>query len=745
MTINATPLASASSNAKQNSNVDALAEQGALAFYRPQTNEMVFVSADSATAFENECRRMDSLVFELRQAKEEQLRATDFLLGLQADLLHPAKKFDHKHTEMAQAEKRLQEAAAVLEAAQKKLEAEIKPLGELDSTGDKLMELIPVWGRRVGVQNKKVGPLDSDDNAHAWTRKWTYVRSEKVASHMRSYKLNAGEKQAVTGAPSSSVLNNGKIDVPKLMGQLKTFEAAGKLAEWQGAKGTLAGKLNLSIQNCLQDWASSMNQGNTNLELTPEVQVLRYFAGAGLQGEWKPKEGKVALRANARGEFMVAEGKIKAAMCLPDVLGMEWSYVGPKSGTLYKVGLIRTTGEVELSALVGASIVGELDATIEYTDMMKGRVGMKGSRRSDSKAQFMKERAVDVGKKARDGAAVTLQGDAFAGAKAGGSIKLTLQWNSPESKGFENLATVGPLLMGQAGAGIGGQLSITFVGGKFRFIAMASACLGPGLRGKLELEVDFMKAFEMCKFLSHALNAVGFERLEILGKAAFEAWRDLSMLAIQTGEELVAIAKRAQDAFDEEIDALIRTYERESARVQLMNRVLSKPRMLDFAPPETKGMILYQLTRHSWMTKTVFAGENQGINLDTLKRRKDAVFVVCKKARNKAEFRNIMQHMSERGTKLPGAWEAQFAHVKRFMDMGIDTADMDRQVQERYDQLSASVLDSAYQRLYDEPVVGYAFVDNDLPQYAFNGQAGSHMGHLAYGGFDPSNASQVIA
>ena len=112
---------------------------------------------------------------------------------------------------------------------------------------------------------------------------------------------------------------------------------------------------------------------------------------------------------------------------------------------------------------------------------------------------------------------------------------------------------------------------------------------------------------------------------------------------------------------------------------------------------------------------------------------------MCRKARSKRELENIMQHMSRRGTKLAEPWTASFDHVKRFMNMGVDTADMDRQVQSYYQNLPTdfSPLDRLYASLYDEPIVGYAFVDNDQPAYAMNGLSGSDRRYFASGGFEP--------
>jgi hypothetical protein len=734
------PIAQATTNSRSGSQVDVPLDQGAALFYRPQTNEFWFVPPESTHEFETECKNFGKLIFDFRAAKEHQLQMADELLQVQRTLLNPSAKFNLPPRAIESATAKLEAAEKAVETQQKKLEAEIKPLGELDATGDKIMELIPIAQRRTAAGGGTTAGLNRDPKQFAWNKKWTYVRADKVKSHFRGYKLSPREKVDAAGKPVNTVVENGKINTKKLGEQLRAFEATGKLAEWKKT-GLLWEHGNAVISESLNSWAQGINQGNSHFEIKPEVQLLRYFAGAGLQSEWKPFEGKVALRGNVRGEFMLAEGKFTAACYFPTRAGFMWELTGPKSGKVHKIGLMRFGARLELFGLVGASAVAELDVTVEYRDAVKGLAGMRGAKRTEP----LKSQVLDVSKKARDGASVNAGGDLFVGARAGGSVLGAIEWNSPESKEFEDLAKVGPLLAGQLGAGIGGHVTVTYAQGKFRFQISAEACLGAGARGKLELEVDVGKVFEFFKYLSHALYATGYEFMVIIEKAAFEAWRDLSFWVIKTGGEVEAEVRQVGNNLIRNINQLIDQLEREADRVWLMDKVLKRPRVLDFAPPETKGMILYQLTRHSWMSNTVFASENQGLNVDTMKRRKDAVMIVCRKARSKREFENMMQHMSKRGAKVAEPWTASFDHVKRFMNMGVDTADMDSQVQSYYQSLATefSPLDTMYASLYDEPVVGYAFVDNDHPAYAMNGIRGSDERYFAMGGFDPGPVEPV--
>ncbi|WP_449466713.1 hypothetical protein [Stenotrophomonas humi] len=173
----------------------------------------------------------------------------------------------------------------------------------------------------------------------------------------------------------------------------------------------------------------------------------------------------------------------------------------------------------------------------------------------------------------------------------------------------------------------------------------------------------------------------------------------------------------------------------EHLRGHLTEKVLVNPKALEYAPPETKGMILFQLTRHGSLAK-VNPQNYDFASLDTLGRRKRAVLTLCRKARSRAEFRNICQHMTADGSKDPAGWQENYAHLRRFLGQGIDLRDMDEQLRDFEFNLTAM-----YDRLYDEPVLGYPFVDNNQHIYLARVQSGDHEGYLVAGGYDPGPAT----
>jgi hypothetical protein len=461
----------------------------------------------------------------------------------------------------------------------------------------------------------------------------------------------------------------------------------------------------------------------------------------------------MAVRANASAEFAIAEGKFTAACYWPGQAGHMLELTGPKTGKVYKAGLVRGALELELFGIAGASASAQLGVTVDYTDAVKGLVGMRG--RPGAKA--ISNRAVNVSKKVRDGADVDGAVDLFAGARASGSVKGKFDWNSPEAKEFKTVAEIGPGGQVQAGAGLSASFQITFAGGKFRFLCAASVCLGVGAGGKLEFEVDAGKTLEFSKYVAYMLYAVGYEYTGIFIGDAYDLLTNLGVWAVKEGKELEAALDHYATALKLETaqvvfqiaEKLRQDFEKESERIALMNRVLADPMALEYATPEAKGMILYQLTRHDFhsvagaasIPSNTDASDYLPWRAEFVGRRKRAIVTACKKIRSKAEFRNVMQHMTADGSVDAKGWQANFTHVKAFLDMGADSQDLDKQVNDYMGDLamldSGTALQSLYSQLYDAPVLGYPFVDNTEPVYMARVDAGDHEGYLVAGGYNP--------
>lgn len=739
-----TPLGDARTNCRRGSCVEVEVENGGALFYRPETHELLVVPGSDQAAFEGECRLLDKLAFDLSSAKEAFQIAQDAWIAAEQAACGPRRTCPANPNDLFDAQARVDQAQAEVEQAQRALNEEFEPLGQLTDADTRLYEIIPVLLR--GSPRDGAGTA-AQRNGHTWARKWTYVRSEKVRNHFRGYQLNAEEQSIYQPLPEAG--GDGpdaarrNIDWNKVREDINSLETSVKWRkELEPVQGVMLEDANAAIRRTLQGWAQGVNSGNEGTRIEPQFQLLRYFAGAGIQTNWDPKKGNVALRADARGEFSIAEGKFSAAAYLPNQAGWMLAMTGPRSGNVHEIGQLRFGLAFELSGLAGASACGQLGVQVDYTSAMAGQAAMRG--KPADRRRNVRQRVVNVTEDLRDGAEVVGGIDLFAGVRADGSVKGAIEWNSPEDQEFKKLADIGPGIGLQAGAGLSGTFVITYEGGKFRFLVAASLCWGAGAAGKLSFEVDAEHTFEMAKYLAHMLYNVGYEYVEIIAGDAFDAWKNLSLWAVQTGQTLVVAASEFGDEIMDAYMDVSAKLEREAERIQLMERVLAEPAELEFSPPESKGMILWQLTRHGRLTKALPANYDW-TSRETLGRRKRSIITLFRKVRSRAEFRNVLQHMTRDGSSDARGWEENLRQVKDFLDYGIAPNDYEGELQDLHDQLLGSssglgnTIDSTYLALHDVPVRGHPFVDNTSLAYRSRSGKGHHDGFLVAGGYTPGS------
>lgn len=92
------------------------------------------------------------------------------------------------------------------------------------------------------------------------------------------------------------------------------------------------------------------------------------------------------------------------------------------------------------------------------------------------------------------------------------------------------------------------------------------------------------------------LNA-GFRSLVFIADRAFDALKYLGYLLVAEGRELTAYFGRLDNALLETLKDIDTKVKNESENLALAQRVLSNPERVRFTTPESKGMLIYQLTR----------------------------------------------------------------------------------------------------------------------------------------------------
>ncbi len=414
-------------------------------------------------------------------------------------------------------------------------------------------------------------------------------------------------------------------------------------------------------------------------DVSVAAQWLRFIGGAGASAEASWKDKKLKIKGNLQLRAALCEGMASAAWYAPSKRGWLMSLDGED------IGALRFEVKCELYGFVGAKLVATGTAAInaqagkQVLTAAKREVGNVLSGSFDPRTKLPRFEPMHPYERApANGASVGI--DAFAGAEVGVTPSGGLQWLPPREKDFATLAEVSASVGVSAGAGAKAQFEITFGDGHFRIRAAAGLCWGVGAKGAVEFIVDHKKFGEFAKWVAYQLAHVGYRKLVYFERAAFKAYSQLLVLCISRAgfdtkqiEEWSVNVGRVFAAHLTELD---------NARVRdgIVSNILANPHWLIHASPETRGMLLYQITRHgapSHMRSLPSVSlEDWDPQVHYLARHKEAVCTIMRSAVTVSAWSNTLQHMSQLGAKSsqdPGSNEG---HVLRFLNNGVSLANL---------------------------------------------------------------------
>lgn len=336
------------------------------------------------------------------------------------------------------------------------------------------------------------------------------------------------------------------------------------------------------------------------------------------------------------------------------------------------LGAIRVYLELGLYGFAGAKLAMEGSATLKFMPgigpTLMGKPRDKGPNYTDMVKTAWKDKNKPIklppfeadaeNTKMPDGTGVKASVDAFAGVEGGITPKGSLQWLPPEKKDFVSFADVALDFALSAGIGARANFHMYYANGKFRFKLAAGLTFGPGAKGALDFAVNLDQMAEMAKWLAMQLQHVGFKQLVFVEKEAFQAMSQILVMLIgehtPLGEALEESAQVIDRTFKEMLDAI----DRSDTRKKMLDGIMRNPHWLIYAPPETRGSLLYQLTRH-WgydHTSDTPAVKREGMgylpNIHFLDRRKQAIMKILTPVQLTAEWENVFQHMTPSGEKL---------------------------------------------------------------------------------------------
>ncbi|MNJ11218.1 hypothetical protein D3C77_53870 [compost metagenome] len=692
---------------RQNS-VTPVEHQSVQCYFRPDTEEFVFIDAKQAGAFEQHWQDMLVGMDDYHRANADYLTALE---GYEQAGARPG---------LSGLDEPQQKAVSAAEAElAKKREALQQKLGDFSQEGmsyDDVVELLPVADTRRTVKEKgKDGKVKSRQvgRRYAYVKKAYYDNSKKNQG-LRNVSLKAKDKQGA----SESIYGrdkhgNVRIDGDKLAKQLTQLQSPKlklelkDLAKWAGMEDALE---SLSTEGTLFDWADTWNENlNTQRELGANVDVsagaqfMRYVSNVGASAEFDPKNGNVSIKGEGKASLTVAAGTAQMQIYVPDRLGWALAYT-TQSGQVFDLGMLRLNLTPALSGFIGASVMveGQLQVVVQGDQqMLAGQPGGRLPRFTERKTTGAKFHQ----KMSSEDEGLTLSGEAFAGARVEGSLRGALQWLKPaapvdldgksvgllKSSGeFTDFCSIGPSIAAMAGAGIGGKFYCTFINGKFCFHVAASLCWGVGAKGSLICEVGVDTIVEFGAWLVYQLYRLNYRFFDVIKKDAFKAYSQycvIQMASLEDGYYQVygslgggvnSVAGRFKKLVETVSDEAKVELEGSRRRNELAENINSNSQELLRYTPEAKGVLLYLLTRHGTWDILDSGNRGNGLIPDLYKQRKDAVIFVLNSIQTRAEWRKVFCRMTSDGSSMSQGddeWvivEQQERYLVSFLQLGFN-------------------------------------------------------------------------
>ncbi|HBC5916864.1 TPA: hypothetical protein KEY36_003461 [Proteus mirabilis] len=564
-----------------------------------------------------------------------------------------------------------------LEYAINKLKGEMQLLPPMEKLPE--ATLLDASAKKSGIGLMEL--IEISDGKRGY--KYTYVRSDKISSHIRRYQLNERDKK--TGGKSFLTTeeytdedgNKRKrqvIDKEKLHSQLLTavtnvtlYEY--KLEEQAGILGEWAEDLNKSLK-------TSPYKGD-KFEFDSQSQFMRWGYGAGLKAKANPftikaiKDDSPSVdgKLSAYAGLALAESKSTVKFKLPYEKGITITY--PTKYGEGILGTLRLDIDIILSGSIGATMSVEAGLCFEGNRASGAPLKMT----SDCDPSIGK---IDVSKRTIEPTASAELG-VFVGAQASLNVSGALKWKSPYAtkeniNKFIDLAKISWAVTAQAGIGVSGAIQFTYKGGKVRFLVTAGVCKGVGAKGLLAFDIDGEKIFtDFLPALGYMLRNVDYIKLNnIILEDDFKVFSSLALLlsmgVLKTASDLIYL----YDQVDKVFERLDKSWKDKETRVALMNNILnSNGECLNLAPPESKGAAIASLiTTNFWDEVSPSSHEGTACEFGArFASRKRAILLILSWAQSKRDYENIFQHLSIKlGTKSP--WKENEKKVKRFLAEG---------------------------------------------------------------------------
>ncbi|TBW45987.1 LysM domain-containing protein [Marinobacter halodurans] len=431
---------------------------------------------------------------------------------------------------------------------------------------------------------------------------YTYVRSDKIANHWRSYKMTAKDRNRSAGWLTQKGIDTGKLrEAVEADFGIKFNSSFWKLdpdSHFSKSLNQFYEEVSWSI------WGSSENRQKnrdaTGFDASAEAQFMRFAAGASASGEFKPIDGKVHLQAKASAQFSLAQGKASIEQAYPAndeseirIYYHEGGWDGPLA--YQSMGHFQAKLTISVSGYAGASALLAANVKVDCSEGVPSIKGIAGAPADDEGAYA--------------------EAGAFAGVRAGCEVLGGLYWidKLTRQSDWKTICQIGEKVEGAAGIGAEAYLKLGFSdkSGKFFLRAHAGLVFGLGASGTFVFEVNVNDIASMMRFIYNSLLKTDLRYLEIFDNEtnAFTQYVRISLLALSKGLDYASAAAEFTTSTVASVEIFVRNFiqaqqygraqekEGEALAKNIQNDIArGENSVFLHSPPEVKGPILHKLT-----------------------------------------------------------------------------------------------------------------------------------------------------
>lgn len=725
---------------KVEKNVKVVMHKSCQCYFRIETLELIFVDETDAAELEKEMTKLCVLIDKQHKAKADYSQAIENYGKAMKDIANKDR--------LSEYEDKIATTETALDKAIKALQSE---LGEFDEqAGYKpVIELIPVQPLNKGVYGRYYSYIKQSEY-DALKSKFTIISVDTFSGDAILTKDDQGNITEINISALKTKLVSAQKVIKQMMDNTMTVSA------------------DISYEATLTDWADAWNnqykgyskEGNY-IDISAGAQFLRLTANASTLNTWNPDTGEVQIKGEAKADLAIFCGKVNSTIYVPDRVGWELKFMVNDTKEA-KIGILRARIDGELTGYVGAS--AQAEGNLQFA-MFDNKQLLMGNRTPSSRFAARKKKGVIIKDNKENPKGLELKGEAFGGAKVGGSLGGALQWLKPfnslvdelpnmlhtfgldspalqkilppisqsEKKKEEHLGEFqdfASLTLGgdaELGIGLSGEFRVRFVKGKFRFHIKGSLCLGPGAKGEVEGEITPELFMEFAIWVIYQLYGIDYKNLLIITEDAFYA---LSYILVMGGvkiynnyfnkmnAEIGEVRKDFIDFVDEISNEFNDAKDKSAERNEFSAVINADPASVYLFSPEAKGIALYIITGDGAYDRVDINNQGDGFLPDTNKNRKTAVLYILSSIQTKREWKKVLTRITKEGTVFPGNEDAVVKlaqkNLSAFLQIGFNR---DKELEAIIDKLNMRDFDEVMNRLKNNPAYGYAFSPNCSKQY----------------------------